>query len=64
MISKVKLRKKFISKGRQSLYLDFYPPIHTSNSDKTTRREFLGLWIYEKPKDSIQKQENKQITKS
>lgn len=60
MISKVKLRKKSISKGRQSLYLDFYPPIYSSNSDKTTRREFLGLWIYEKPKDSIQKQENKQ----
>jgi len=60
MISKVTLRNKPISKGRKSLYLDFYPPISISKSDKTTRREFLRLWIYEKPKDAIQKQQNKQ----
>lgn len=60
MISKVRLRKKPISKGRYSLYLDFYPPITIPNSEKTTRREFLKLSIYVKPKDAIQKQENKQ----
>lgn len=43
MAIKVTLRQKPISKGRNSLYLDFYPPISVSGSDKTTRREFLGL---------------------
>lgn len=45
MAIKVTLRQKPISKGRKSLYLDFYPPINVSGSDKTTRREFLGLSI-------------------
>ena len=60
MISKVTLRQKPISKGRESLYLDFYPPIKISGSDKTTRREFLRLSIHTKPKNLIQKQDNKQ----
>lgn len=59
MAVKVTLRKKPISKGRQSLYLDFYPPIQI-NADKTTRREFLGLYIANKPKDALEKQDNKQ----
>ena len=45
MTIKVTLRKKLISKGRKSLYLDFYPPITTAGTDKKTRREFLGLSI-------------------
>ncbi len=60
MISKVTLRNKPISKGRKSLYLDFYPPIKISGSEKTTRREFLKLSIYAKPNNPIQKQDNKQ----
>jgi integrase len=43
MTIKVTLRQKLISKGRKSLYLDFYPPITTAGTDKKTRREFLGL---------------------
>ena len=45
MTIKVTLRQKLISKGRKSLYLDFYPPITTAGTDKKTRREFLGLSI-------------------
>ena len=45
MTTKVTLRQKLISKGRKSLYLDFYPPITTAGTDKKTRREFLGLSI-------------------
>jgi len=45
MTVKVTLRQKLISKGRKSLYLDFYPPITTAGTDKKTRREFLGLSI-------------------
>jgi integrase len=60
MAIKVALRQKPISKGRKSLYLDFYPPISVSGSDKKTRREFLGLYIYDKANNPLQKQDNKQ----
>ena len=50
MATKVKLRKKKISKGRESLYLDFYPPIPHFETGEPTRREFLGLYTFEKPK--------------
>ncbi len=44
---KVALRQKKISGGRKSLYLDFYPPIPHPETGKPTRREFLGIYIYE-----------------
>jgi integrase len=58
MITKVTLRQKKISKGRQSLYLDFYPAIPHPETGEPTRREFLGLYIFEKPKTPIDKQHN------
>lgn len=60
MAIKIKLRQKPISKGRKSLYLDFYPAIPVTGSSKTTRREFLGLYIYDKASNPLQKQDNKQ----
>ena len=58
MSTKVSLRKKKISKGRKSLYLDFYPPIPHSETGEPTRREFLGLYIFEKCKTPFDKQHN------
>jgi integrase len=58
MATKVTLRKKKISKGRQSLYLDFYPAIPHPETGEPTRREFLGLYIFEKPKTPTDKQHN------
>ncbi len=58
MAIKVTLRQKKISKGRQSLYLDFYPAIPNPKTGKSTRREFLGLYIFEKPKTPFDKQHN------
>lgn len=63
MATKVSLRHKKISKGRKSLYLDFYPPIPHPETGEPTRREFLGLYIYEKPKTPIDKQHNKENLK-
>jgi len=60
MATKVKLRQRAISGNRKSLYLDFYPPIIHPETGKPTRREFLGLYIYEKPKTPIDKQHNKE----
>jgi len=57
---KVKLREKKISKGRRSLYLDFYPAIRHPETGKVTRREFLGLYVFEKPKSPFETQENKE----
>jgi integrase len=58
MTTKVALRQKKISKGRKSLYLDFYPAIPHPKTGNPTRREFLGLYIIEKPKTPIDKQHN------
>jgi len=58
-MTKVTLRKKDISGNRQSLYLDYYPPIANPDTGKPTRREFLGLYLYNNAKKAIEKQENK-----
>ena len=72
MATKVSLRQKKISKGRKSLYLDFHPAIphpkpflnkKTGKMVTTTRREFLGLYIYEKAKTPINKQHNTETLK-
>lgn len=57
---KVTLRKKKISKGMISLYLDFYPAIpDPKNQGKYTRREFLNIHLHEKPADVFEKEANK-----
>lgn len=63
MTTKVTLRQKKISKGRKSLYLDFYPPIPHPETGEPTRREFLGLYIFEKPKTPIDKIHNAETLK-
>ena len=45
-MTKVKLRTKQISGGKNSLYLDFYPPILHPETGKQTRREHLNLFIF------------------
>lgn len=63
MATKVTLREKSISKGRKSLYLDFYPPIPHPETGEPTRREFLGMYIFDKPKNPIDKQHNTETVK-
>jgi len=63
MATKVKLRQKVISGNRRSLYLDFYPPIPHPKTGMPTRREFLGLYIFEKPKTPFDKQHNSETLK-
>ena len=60
MATKATLRKKAISKGRQSLYLDFYPSIINEETGKETRREFLGMYLFSEPKSLIEKKHNKE----
>lgn len=49
-----------MTKGRRSLYLDFYPPIPHPETRKPTRREHLKLYIYEKPKTETEREHNKE----
>jgi integrase len=60
MAIKVTLREKPISGNRQSLYLDFYPPIPHPETGKPTRREFLGMYITDKTKNPLDKAANKE----
>ena len=60
---KVTLRNKPISKGRLSLYLDYYPPIQNPNTGKPVRREYLKMYILEKARTALEKQDNKEILK-
>lgn len=56
--SNVTLRQKELKNGRISLYLDFYPPILDTKKNKYTRRDFLKIYLFKKPKDQIQKISN------
>ncbi|MDJ1481755.1 site-specific integrase [Cytophagaceae bacterium YF14B1] len=60
-MTKVSLRKKPMTKGRQSLYLDFYPAIKHPETGKQTRRQFLGLYVFDKPGNQPDKDHNKAI---
>ncbi|HLM62081.1 MAG TPA: hypothetical protein VK308_14840 [Pyrinomonadaceae bacterium] len=55
---KVNLREKKIKNGKRSFYLDFYPAIVANG--KNTRREFLSLYVYEKPKTELERDHNKE----
>ena len=54
MPTKVSLRSKAISKGRESLYLDFYPPIKNEQG-KATRRKALNMYVPANPKTADEK---------
>ena len=59
---KVTLRKKGISKGRQSLYLDYYPQFIHPDTGKLTRWDFLNLHTFDKPKTEHERNHNKQTS--
>jgi integrase len=55
----VHLRRKKIANGKESLYLDFYPPVKGADG-KLTRREYLNKYIYQNPKNADEKLHNKE----
>ena len=57
----VHLRKKPLRNGKQSLYLDYFPPILNPVTGKKTRREFLKMYIFDNPNTSEKKLFNKGI---
>lgn len=61
LCTKVTVRKRPISNGQTSLYLDFYPPIRNPKTGKLSRREYLGLYIYTNPTERFQMEYNKSM---
>jgi hypothetical protein len=57
-VIKVKLLRTKISKDRHTLYLDFYPAIPNPKTGNPTRREFLKLYLYDKPRTPLERNEN------
>lgn len=54
----VTLRRKQLANGKVSLYLDFFPPILNPQTGRSTRREFLKLYLFDRPKNQIEKISN------
>jgi integrase len=59
-MSKVSLRKKAITKGRQSLFLDIYPPVPNPETGKLQRKYYLKIFIYRRPRNELEKEHNKE----
>lgn len=58
-MANVTLRQKSIANGKASLYLDYFPEIVSPKTGKSTRREFLQLYIFDTPKNDVEKLHNK-----
>jgi len=62
-MANVTIRTRLLSKNRQSLYLDYSPPIFNSSTNKLQRCEFLKLFVYSEPINRIERKHNKETTK-
>ncbi|KAB1067606.1 site-specific integrase [Tamlana haliotis] len=58
-MANITVRKKKLANDKLSLYLDYSSPIISPKTGKPTRREFLKLQIYAKPKDEAERTHNK-----
>ena len=61
MASNVTLRRRAIRNEKESLYLDFYPPVRNPETMQMTRREYLGIYIYQKPRNQVQREYNNEM---
>lgn len=59
-MSKVTLRKKALTSGRFSFFLDYYPPIPHPKDGKLIRKEYLKLYMVADPRNEIDRNFNKQ----
>lgn len=61
MGTKVTLRRRPITQARESLYLDFYPPIRSKSTMKLVHKEYLGIYIFQEPQNEIQRDYNNEM---
>jgi integrase len=57
---KATLRKRKLKGNRIRLYLDFYPPVPHPDTGKPTRREFLKLFLYQRPRSEEEREHNRE----
>ena len=57
-VTKVKLRKRLLPSGKITLYLDFWPPLVNPNTGKASRREYLGIYLVNKPRTPEDREAN------
>jgi integrase len=55
---KVTLRFRMLGEGKETLYLDYYPPIIDPETKKPSRREYLGMYVYPLKKRNGEFQKN------
>lgn len=59
--TKVTLRQRPIRNGRISLYLDYYPAVRHPVTMNLTRREYLGIYLIEKPWNDVTRAYNEEM---
>ena len=52
--TRINIRKRQISNGRSSLYLDYYPGVFDRIKKRMVRRETLYLYVYDRPETTAQ----------
>ncbi len=55
---KVTIRRRPLKDGRQSILLDYAPPLKNPKNGKPQRFEFLELFTYQKPANRLERQHN------
>jgi hypothetical protein len=55
---KVRIRKRPLINGRESVMLDYAPPLKNPKNGKPQRFEFLDLFIYTKPSNKLERHHN------
>ena len=51
--TKVSVRQRAIRNDKISLYLDYYPAVRNPETMQMSRREYLGIYIYARPKTEM-----------
>ena len=59
--TRINIRKRQISNGRSSLYLDYYPGVFDRIKKRMVRYETLYLYVYDRPKTVADRQHNDEM---
>ncbi len=57
-MSRITIRRNKIKNGRETLYLDVYPPVPNPTTGKLQRKYYLKIFVYSAPTGNLQRQHN------
>ena len=57
--TKVTIRQRLLPSGKITLYFDYYPAIRNPKTNKSQRHEYLGIYLYGRPKNQVERDFNK-----